>query len=244
VTSGILLIAAAIGLVGGAALPLPVYRLAVPWAAGEARRPVREACGSCRQRVPGWLRLGGRCPGCAVRLGPPTWLLAALGGLGAAGLAWRIGPHAELVPYLFGVLAGLLLGTVDWLSQRLPDRVVYPGIAIAVVLFGGVALVDDEFAAFGRALAAGAVLFAVYLLMALLPGAAIGGGDLGLAAFAGLFLGWVGWPVVVLGAALPWLLQAVASVVALVRRRAGRATMLAFGPALLAGAYVVLLVTV
>lgn len=239
-----MLIATAVGIIGGAALPLPVYRLSVPWAAGETRRPVRDACGGCRQRVPGWVRLGGRCTGCAARLGPSTWLLAALGGLGAAGLAWRIGPHPQLVPYLFGMLAGLLLGTVDRLSQRLPDVLVYPGIGVTVVLFGGVALAGDEFAAFGRAVAAGAVLFAVYLLMSLLPGAAIGGGDLGLAAFAGLFLGWIGWPVVVLGAALPWLLQAVAALVLLVRRQAGGATMLAFGPAMLAGAYVVLLVTV
>jgi leader peptidase (prepilin peptidase)/N-methyltransferase len=177
-----------------------------------------------------------------VRLGPPTWLLAALGGLGAAGLAWRIGPAPELVAYLFGLLWGLLLGAVDWLSQRLPDVLVYPGIGVTVVLFAGVALIEREFTAFGRALAAGVVLFALYLLLALLPGA-VGGGDRGLAAFAGLFLGWIGWPVVVLGAALPWLLQGVASAAVLVRRRAGAKTMLAFGPAMLVGAYVVVVLT-
>jgi leader peptidase (prepilin peptidase)/N-methyltransferase len=186
------------------------------------------------------LRLGAHCPHCAARLGPPTWLLALLGGAGAAGLAWSIGPVAELVPYLFGVLLGLLLGTVDHLSQRLPDVLVHPGIAVTITLFGVVALVNREFAAFGRAVAAACVLFAVYLLLALLPGAAIGGGDLGLAGLLGLYLGWSGWPVVVMGASLPWLLQAGVALIMLARRGAGAKTMLPFGPAMLAGAYLVL----
>jgi leader peptidase (prepilin peptidase)/N-methyltransferase len=175
-----------------------------------------------------------------VPLGPPTWLLAALGGAGAAGLGWRLGLTAALVPYLFGLLLGLLLGTVDRLAQRLPHRLVYPGIVVTLVLFAAAAVAGDQFTAFGRAVAAGVVMFGVYLLLALLPGAAIGGGDLGLAALLGLYLGWMGWPAVVFGAALPWLLQGGASVVMLLRRRADATTMLAFGPAMLAGAYLVL----
>jgi leader peptidase (prepilin peptidase)/N-methyltransferase len=243
---GVVATASVLGLVGGAALPIPVYRLSVPWEEGQRPSPTRDACARCGQAlapgVPGWLRFGARCPRCAARLGPPTWLLALLGGAGAAGLAWRIGPALPLLPYLFGLLLGLLLGTVDRLAQRLPDVLVYPGIAVTGALFGVVALVNREFADLGRAVAAGCALLGVYLLLALLPGAAIGGGDLGLAALLGLYLGWMGWPVVVLGAALPWLLQAGASLVFLARRRAGAKTMLAFGPAMLAGAYLVLVI--
>jgi leader peptidase (prepilin peptidase) / N-methyltransferase len=243
---GVLVAATAVGIAGGSALPIPVYRLSVPWVEGAAPSPTRDACAHCGRAlapgVPGWLRLGARCAHCAARLGPPTWLLAFLGGAGAAGLAWRIGPAAALVPYLFGLLLGLLLGTVDRLAQRLPDVLVYPGIVVTIVLFGAVAAVDHDFADLGRAVAAGAVLFVGYLLLALLPGAGVGGGDLGLAALLGLYLGWMGWPVVVLGAALPWVLQAGASLVVLARRRGGARTMLAFGPAMLAGAYLVLVV--
>jgi leader peptidase (prepilin peptidase) / N-methyltransferase len=243
---GAVVAAAIFGLAGGAVLPIPAYRLSVPWAEGQRPNPTRDACTNCGQAlpsgVPGWLRFGAHCPRCAARLGPSTWLLALLGGAGAAGLAWRIGPSLALLPYLFGLLLGLLLGTVDRLAQRLPDVLVYPGIVVTVALFGAVALAHREFGDLGRVLAAGCVLFGVYLLLALLPGAAIGGGDLGLAGLLGLYLGWMGWPVVVLGAALPWLLQAGVSLVVLARRRAGVRTMLAFGPAMLAGAYLVLVV--
>jgi leader peptidase (prepilin peptidase)/N-methyltransferase len=240
-------VAATVGLAGGTVLALPVYRLAVPWcepAEGDPRSPTRDACPSCGHGfpagVPGWVSIGSRCRHCAARLGPPAWLLALIAGAGAAGLGWRIGPHPDLLPYLFGLLLGVLLGTVDVASQRLPDAVVYPGIAITIALFAVVATVQHDLGAVARAVAAGAALFVGYLLLALLPGAAIGGGDLGLAALLGLYLGWRGWPVVVLGAALPWLLQALVALIAVARGRAGATTMLAFGPSMLVGAYLVL----
>jgi leader peptidase (prepilin peptidase)/N-methyltransferase len=243
---GVIIVATILGLAGGAALPIPAYRLSVPWEEGQPPGPTRDTCENCGEAlaagVPGWVRLDARCPRCAARLGPPAWVLAALGGAGAAGLAWRIGPAAELLPYLFGLLLGLLLGTVDRLAQRLPDILVYPGIAVSAVLFGVVAVVDGAYRDLGRALLAAVVLFVGYLVLALLPRAGVGGGDLGLAALLGLYLGWVGWPVVGLGVALPWALQAGVSVVALARGRAGKRTMLAFGPAMLAGAYLVLVV--
>jgi leader peptidase (prepilin peptidase)/N-methyltransferase len=177
-----------------------------------------------------------------VRLGPPTWLLAGLGAAGAAGVAWRVGARPALVPFLFGLLVGLLLGAVDVLSQRLPHVVVYPAIAGAVLLFAAAALLERDGAGLLRAVLAAAALYLVYLVMAMLPGAGIGGGDLGLAAFLGLFLGWAGWPVVILGAALPWVLQAVVALVVLARHRGGARTMVAFGPSMLVGAYLVLVI--
>jgi leader peptidase (prepilin peptidase)/N-methyltransferase len=232
-------VAAAVGALAGVLLPLVVYRLAVPWRADGPPHPTRDRCGHCDHAL-GWLRPGRRCPACGAALGPPTWLLVGLSAAGAAGLGWRLGLTAALVPYLFGFVLGLVLGTVDRLAQRLPHRLVYPGIAVTLVLFAATALVQDQFPAFGRAAAAGVVMFGVYLLLALLPGAVIGGGDLGLAALLGLYLGWMGWPALVFGAALPWLLQGGAAVVMLLRRRADATTMLAFGPAMLAGAYLVL----
>jgi leader peptidase (prepilin peptidase)/N-methyltransferase len=211
---------------------------------GERGSPTHDRCAICGQGfaagVPGWVSIRARCGHCAARLGPPAWLLALIAGAGAAGLGWRIGPHPDLLPYLFGLLIGMLLGTVDVASQRLPDIVVYPGIAVSIALFGLVAIVERDLGALARAAAAAVAMFGVYLVLAVLPGAAIGGGDLGLAALLGLYLGWRGWPVVVLGAAVPWLLQAVIALVAVARGRAGATTMLAFGPSMLVGAYLVL----
>ncbi len=105
------------------------------------------------------------------------------------------------------------------------------------MLFAGVAGLTGDWRAFGRALLAGPVLLAAYLLLAVLPGANVGGGDVVLAGVLGVYLGWLGWPAAVVGAMLPWLIQAPVALGVLVLRRAGFGTMLPFGPAMLAGAY-------
>jgi leader peptidase (prepilin peptidase)/N-methyltransferase len=240
---GVLCAAAALGVAGGAALPLPAYRLSVPWRrAGEPPVPARSTCRECGHDLPagvsGWLRPGSRCPNCGVRLGPRAWPLAVVCALACAGLAWRFWPSPSLVPYLLVVFLGVLIGTVDLAAQRIPDPLVLPGIAVAIVVFAGVAFATGDWTAYLRALAAGLVLFVGYFVLALLPGARLGGGDVALAGLLGVYLGWVGWPFAIAGAMLPWLLQAPVAVVALVARRAGKDTMLPLGPAMLAGAYV------
>jgi leader peptidase (prepilin peptidase)/N-methyltransferase len=80
------------------------------------------------------------------------------------------------------------------------------------------------------------VLFAVFLLLALLAPAGLAMGDVKLAAVLGLHLGWVSWRAVVLGGAAGFVVQAVAALVLLAVRRVGRKGELPFGPALLVGA--------
>jgi leader peptidase (prepilin peptidase)/N-methyltransferase len=71
--------------------------------------------------------------------------------------------------------------------------------------------------------------------MALLAPAGLGMGDVKLAGLLGLYLGWLGWPVVLLGFLLGFAVQALVGLVLLAARRAGRHTELPFGPALLGG---------
>ncbi|MCW3813880.1 prepilin peptidase [Micromonospora sp. DR5-3] len=85
-----------------------------------------------------------------------------------------------------------MLARVDLACLRLPDPLVG-----AAALGGGLGLVGAALAADapGRLLAAlvgAAVLFAGYVLLALLPGARLGFGDVKLAAALGLPLGWLG----------------------------------------------------
>jgi leader peptidase (prepilin peptidase)/N-methyltransferase len=60
----------------------------------------------------------------------------------------------------------------------------------------------------------------------------------------GLYLGWISWRAVVLGGAAGFVVQAVAALVLLAARRVGRKGELPFGPAMLAGALLALLVSV
>ncbi|WP_249523816.1 hypothetical protein [Modestobacter marinus] len=72
--------------------------------------------------------------------------------------------------------------------------------------------------------------------MARISSGGLGMGDVRLAGLRGLYLGWLGWPVVVAGFFLGCLLQAVVGLTLLAARRVDRRTGLPFGPALLGGA--------
>jgi leader peptidase (prepilin peptidase)/N-methyltransferase len=165
-------------------------------------------------------------------------LTATLAAVACAGLAWRFGAAPVLVPFLALVPLGCLLGAIDLACLRLPEQLVLPGIGGSVVAFGVLALVTGGWGGWLRAVLAGLALGGAYLVLALLPGGQLGGGDVTLAALLGLYLGWLGWPIVVAGALLPFALNAPVAVGLLVARRVGRRSELPFGPAMLAGAYV------
>ncbi|WP_308127937.1 A24 family peptidase [Modestobacter italicus] len=158
------------------------------------------------------------------------------GALGAAAVTLRFGWSAQLPAWLWFVAVGLLLAVVDLREQLLPNRVLLPGLAGGVALLALAAAVEGDWAAWGRALLAGAAAFAVLLGMALVSPSGLGMGDVKLAGLLGLFLGWLGWPVVLAGFFLGFLLQALVGLGLLAARRVGRSTGLPFGPALLVGA--------
>jgi leader peptidase (prepilin peptidase) / N-methyltransferase len=155
----------------------------------------------------------------------------------------RFGWSAELPAWTWFLAVGLLLGVVDLREKLLPNRVLLPGIAGTALLLTLAAAVDDAWPALLRAGVAAAACFAVLLVMALIAPAGLGMGDVKLAALLGLVLGWLGWDAVLLGLFLGFVLQAVAGLVLLASRRAGRSTELPFGPALLGGALLTGLVT-
>jgi leader peptidase (prepilin peptidase) / N-methyltransferase len=148
----------------------------------------------------------------------------------------RFGWSPELPAWAWFLAVGLLLAVIDLREQLLPNRILLPGALGAAALLVLAAALDDAWPALLRALLAAAVCFGVLLVMALLAPAGLGMGDVKLAGLLGLLLGWLGWPVVLLGFFAGFLVQAVVGVALLALRRAGRRTELPFGPALLAGA--------
>jgi leader peptidase (prepilin peptidase)/N-methyltransferase len=138
------------------------------------------------------------------------------------------------------VLLGVLLAEVDLRCLRLPDPLV---AALAVAVAVPLTIVDGSGARLGRAAAAAGVVLLLHLVIALLPGGGLGLGDVKLAGVLGLLLGWTGWPTVLIGLALPHLLNLPVVLILLIRRRIGRRTPLPFGPALLAGAFLAVVTT-
>jgi leader peptidase (prepilin peptidase)/N-methyltransferase len=174
----------------------------------------------------GWARrLALRPP--VVEVG--TALLFALAAL-RSGLAW------ELPAFLFLAAAGVLLAVIDLQHRLLPNRVVLPSIGVAAVLLLVAALAEQEWDALLRAVLGSVALFAVFLVLALVSPSGLGMGDVKLAGLTGLYLGWIGWGAVVVGAAAGFVVQALIAVLLLAGRRIGLRGELPFGPAMLLGA--------
>ncbi len=225
---GVTLAAAAAGVLLGALLPIAVYRSSVPY--GD---PPLTSCEHCGRSLP-WA--GPVCPQCRRRLGPPWWATALGAGAACALLAAALGPVPELP--LFGGLAvlGTALAAIDLACRRLPSSVVLPAFAAAAAGFVVVAAISGSWGALGRALIGAVALGVVYLALYLVPGGGLGFGDVQLAALLGLFLGYLGLSYVLWGAVLPWLVNAPVVLVLLMLRRVDRRSRLPFGPALLGGA--------
>lgn len=228
------------GGVAGAALPRIAYRLSVPYGA-----PPRSACAACAWPFPpglaGWVRLTARCVACRARCGPPA-ALTGLGVAGACGLLGWAAPRPVLPAFLAVAVLGVLLAAIDLACLRLPDRLVALGAVTSLAGLGVAAAAGGEWSLLGRAFAGAGALGGAYLVLALLPGAGLGFGDVKLAALLGMLLGWLGWGAVLLGAVLPHVINGPVAVALLVSGRAGRRTALPLGPALLAGALLAVVV--
>jgi leader peptidase (prepilin peptidase)/N-methyltransferase len=83
-----------------------------------------------------------------------------------------------------------------------------------------------------------AALLLLYLILALARPGGMGMGDVKLAGVLGMFLGWLGWGSLAVGAFSAFLLGGLFAIVLLAVRRAGRTTRIPFGPWMLAGAWV------
>ncbi len=234
-----------LGLLIGSFLNVVVWR--VP--RGESVVSPPSACPRCghavraRDNVPvaSWLALRGRCRDCAAPISPRYPLVE--GGTGAlfALVGALVGPSWQLPALLYLAAISVALTLIDLDVHRLPDAIVLPSYPVVVGLLV-LAAVDPggeaDWGAFGRSLAGGAAMFAVYLLIVLVYPAGMGLGDVKLAGVLGLYLGWAGWSSLVVGWFAAFLLGGVFSLALLVRGSAGRRTQIPFGPWMIGGAAV------
>lgn len=158
--------------------------------------------------------------------------LACLGGVGAAVLArtW-----AELVAFgLLGVACALLV-VADLAVYRLPDLIVGPMYPVLFAVLTVGAALNGHWSTLGRAAAAGAVMLAVYFWLAWVNPSGLSLGDVKLSGLLGSFLGWLGWPQLLLGGLAGFALAAGVSLALLLTRRENRNRAYAFGPWMIAG---------
>ena len=216
------------GVPAGAVLRSAVFRLSVP-----SDAPDRTSCPRCAAPVPRWFVI--RCGHCGQHFGTLGALELATAVVLAL-LFGRFGGQPDMLAFCFLGALGVALAAIDLSVQRLPDRLTLPAYPVVIILLTVAALVGHTEAALGRALLGGLVLAGMYLVLALLRPGGIGGGDIKLAGLAGLALGWLGWPTLIAGAALGFILCGVASLALIAARRITMQSMISFGPFMLAGA--------
>ncbi len=158
-------------------------------------------------------------------------------------IAWRLADHAEILPAaLVFAATSVVLAVVDVIEFRLPNAVILPmisAIAGALVLAAGL---TGEWLHLLWALAGAAAMFAVYVVLALISPKSIGMGDVKLAAPLGLLLGWFGLSTWLIGLVAAFLAGGVIAVAMLALRRVTLRGSLPFGPSMLIGALVAVLI--
>ncbi|OHV69820.1 hypothetical protein BCD48_34660 [Pseudofrankia sp. BMG5.36] len=181
---------------------------------------------------------------------PSTAAFAAVTAIAVAAVAAVLRDRPGWLPaYLYLTVAGIVLAAVDLRVHRLPDAIVLPSYPVLAALLGLAAVVDglsrdtwDADHAIAAAAAAG-VLLAVFGTMYLIPGGGLGRGDVKLAGLLGAALGWLGPSTVLLGLLTGLVIAGLYAGVLLATRRATRSDPIAYGPHLLLGAFVAILVT-
>jgi leader peptidase (prepilin peptidase)/N-methyltransferase len=205
------------------------------------------ACGNAirpRDNVPvaGWLLLKGRCRDCAEPISPRYPLVELGCGVLFAVMALKFGLDPVLPAYLYLAAVGLALALIDLDCKRLPDALTLPSYPVGAVLLGIAALTGSDSGSWIRALIAGAAMFAVYFLLCLAYPAGMGFGDVKLSGVLGLYLGWLGWGTLAVGLFLGFLLGGVFGIALIAVKKGGRKTAVPFGPFMLGGALIAILV--
>lgn len=243
-------VAGLFGLVIGSFLNVVAYRVpaGIPLTR-ESRCPQCDAPVRWWQNVPvaGWIALRGRCASCGAAISARYPLVEATTGVSFAVVAWWflvVRPEASgaasalvLLAFLYLAAISIVLTLIDLDTHRLPDAIVLPSYLVAGVLFTTACVLGADWWALGRAAIGGAVLYAFYFILRLVRPDGMGGGDVKLAGVLGIYLGWLGWGSLVVGAFAAFLLGGVFGILLLLGRRANRRTAIPFGPWMILGAW-------
>lgn len=253
---------AVLGALIGSFLNVVIHR--VP--AGQSVVHPPSACPSCGSRirpydnipVVSWLLLRGRCRDCSAPISAryplieagtalafglvAAWMISPLSPAGsvvdAAGALGILAGALMLIAYLWLAAVSIALTAIDLETHRLPNVIVLPGYAVAAIGLGVPALLAGDLERLGIMAAGSGILFLAYAAMAVAWPGGMGMGDVKLAGVLGAFLGFSGWAALVVGAFGAFVLGGLVSIVLLLLKRVSRKGGIPFGPWMIAGSWV------
>jgi leader peptidase (prepilin peptidase)/N-methyltransferase len=241
----VVVVAAVLGLAVGSFLNVVIWR--VP--RGESVLHPASACPRCGHpirrfdNVPvvSWLVLRGRCRDCRAPIAVRYPVVELVTGVAFAAIAWWRGSSWSVPALCYLAAVSIALVVIDVEHRRLPDAIVLPSYPIGAALLVLATFGPGEDVPTTRllmALVGAAAMFAVYFLLMVVYPSGMGFGDVKLAGVLGMYLGWVGGVgALVVGFFAGFLLGGLYSLALILARRAGRRTAIAFGPWMVAGAW-------
>lgn len=155
--------------------------------------------------------------------------------------AWPLSFALVLLACGYLLVIAVPLSIIDIRSHLLPNRIVYPSALIAAVLLSASALLRDDAGTALRTVLGGATLGLGYLLLRLLHPAGMGLGDVKLAVVLGCYLAYLSWPHLFYGTLFTFLMGGLTGAGLIMMRRGSVNSAIPFGPFMLAGTVLALL---
>ncbi|HLX50442.1 MAG TPA: prepilin peptidase [Streptosporangiaceae bacterium] len=231
------------GLVLGPVLRAFAVRLAVP-----PGRPWRRSCPVCGTSlslagsVLPVTSATGRCSTCRTRVGPPSFTVEVTAAVLLGLLAARVHPGLTLAAMCWLAVCAVPLGYIDAVVKRLPNLLTGSALAGTAGLLLIASAAGGHWSILGRGLLGGVAFAAFCLVLLLVSPSGMGLGDVKLAASLGAALAWLSWTALIAGIFAGFLLAAVYGAALLMRGRANRKTQIPFGPFMIVGTFLVLLI--
>jgi leader peptidase (prepilin peptidase)/N-methyltransferase len=231
-----------VGLVVGSFLNVVVYRIP----AGLSVVSPPSACPNCGTEikpydnlpVASWLLLRGKCRSCLTPISARYPLVEAANAALFYGVYRVVGLDWTVVAYLWFAAVTLALALIDFDTKRIPNRILFPGAFVGALLLGAGAVAEGELGSYGRSWITALAYFGGFLILALLVPAGFGMGDVKLAFFLGMFVGYVSWAALVVAVFGAVFIGGGVSILLLVTRRVGRKDAIPFGPSMVVGAWI------
>ncbi len=236
---------ALLGLLVGSFANVVIHR--VPQGASIVSPP--SACPACatpirpQDNIPvvSWLLLRGRCRACGEPISARYLLVEIACGVLFALVGARIGWDWALPGFLLFVWTLLVLAVIDARTRKIPNRLTYRLTPALLTLFVLAGLLSGDPTTALRSVLGGVAAFAALLVIALISPRGMGMGDVKLAGFIGIGLGYLGWGYVVLGVFAGFVVGGLSGMALLATRARSRRDLIPFGPYLAIGAVVAVL---
>ncbi|WP_051298854.1 prepilin peptidase [Arthrobacter castelli] len=146
-----------------------------------------------------------------------------------------------LLAVVYFIAIAVRLTQLDLREHRLPNRIILPAYAVSSVLLGATSLITGDWWGLLRMFLAGGALWFFYYILRWVYPPGMGYGDVKLAGLLGIYMGYLSWGHALLGSASTFVLAGLAAGALILTRKGTAATRIPFGPFMIVGAGLVML---